>query len=112
MAGGRVWAALHRALLEQLQDADALDWSRAALDIASLPAKRRGTATGPNPTDRGKPGSKRHLVVDARGTPLSLRVSGANCHDSRMLAATLDAVQSVQHRSARSPAAQTRQTER
>jgi transposase len=35
-----VWAALHRAMLEQLQDDDALDWSRAALDSASLPAKK------------------------------------------------------------------------
>ena len=35
-----VWAALHRALLERLHDAAALDWSRAALDSASLPAKR------------------------------------------------------------------------
>jgi|UPI0005A4F3E3 transposase len=35
-----VWAALHRAMLEQLQDAGALDWSRAALDSASLPAKK------------------------------------------------------------------------
>ena len=35
-----VWARLHRVLLERLQDAGALDWSRAALDSASLPAKR------------------------------------------------------------------------
>ena len=35
-----VWAALHRVLLEQLQDVDALDWSRAVLDSASLPAKK------------------------------------------------------------------------
>ncbi len=35
------------------------------------------------------------LVVDARGTPLDLRLTGANCHDSRMLAATLDAVPGV-----------------
>lgn len=34
-----VWAALHRVMLEHLHDADALDWSRAALDSASLPAK-------------------------------------------------------------------------
>ncbi|WP_267361755.1 MULTISPECIES: IS5 family transposase [unclassified Methylobacterium] len=90
-----VWAALHRVMLGQLQDADALDWSRAALDSASLPAKKRGSATGPNPTDRGKPGTKRHLVVDANGTPLGLTLTGANCHDSRMLAATLDAVPGV-----------------
>ena len=35
-----VWRGLHRVLLERLQDAGALDWSRAALDSASLPAKR------------------------------------------------------------------------
>ncbi|GJE53395.1 IS5 family transposase ISMdi24 [Methylobacterium tardum] len=35
-----VWAALHHAMLERLQDADALNWSRAALDSASLPAKK------------------------------------------------------------------------
>ena len=35
-----VWANLHRVLLEQLQDANALNWSRAALDSASVPAKK------------------------------------------------------------------------
>lgn len=57
--------------------------------------RKRGLATGPNPTDRGKPSTKRHLVVDANGTPLDLRLSGANCNDSRMRAATLDAVPGV-----------------
>jgi transposase len=51
-----------------------------------------GEAVGPNPRDRGKPGTKRHLVTNARGTPLGLTLSGANRHDSRMLAPTLDAV--------------------
>ena len=37
----------------------------------------------------------RHLVTDARGTPLGLTLSGANRHDSRMLASTLDAVPGV-----------------
>lgn len=41
-----VWAALHRAMLEKLQDADALDWSRAALDSASLPAKKGAPRRG------------------------------------------------------------------
>ncbi len=54
--------------------------------------KKGGEATGPNPTDRGKPGTKRHLVVDAQGTPLGVTLSGANRHDSMALAATLDAV--------------------
>ena len=41
-----VWARLHRILLERLQDAGALDWSRAALDSASLPAKRGAKRSG------------------------------------------------------------------
>ncbi len=35
-----VWAGLHRVLLERLAGAGHLDWSRAALDSASVPAKR------------------------------------------------------------------------
>ena len=35
-----VWDALHRALLDRLGEADRIDWSRAALDSASVPAKR------------------------------------------------------------------------
>jgi transposase len=38
MAG--VWARLHRVLLERLAEAGRLDWSRASLDSASVPAKR------------------------------------------------------------------------
>lgn len=33
--------------------------------------------------------------MDANGTPLGLTLTGANCNDSRMLAATLDAVPGV-----------------
>src|SRR5215468_1705883 len=47
-----VWKRLHHRALQQLADADKLDWSRASLDSASVPAKRgasrpdriRGTA--------------------------------------------------------------------
>ena len=35
-----VWAALHRVLLERLHGSGQLDWRRAALDSASVPAKR------------------------------------------------------------------------
>ena len=54
-----------------------------------------GQAVGPNPTDRGKGGSKRHLMVDARGTPLALTVTGANAHDVTALTATVDALAPV-----------------
>ena len=35
-----VWSRLHRVLLECLWDAGQLDWSRASLDSAAVPAKR------------------------------------------------------------------------
>jgi transposase len=39
-----VWQRLHQALLNQLGDADKIDWSRASLDSASVPAKRGANA--------------------------------------------------------------------
>jgi transposase len=35
-----VWDRLHHTLLDRLGEADRLDWSRASLDSASIPAKR------------------------------------------------------------------------
>lgn len=48
-------------------------------------------ATGSNPTDRGKTGTKRHLLTDGRGVPISVVISGANRTDMRKLADLLDA---------------------
>ena len=42
-----VWTRLHRVLLERLHDAGELDWSRAALDSASLAAKKGVRRSGP-----------------------------------------------------------------
>jgi transposase len=63
-----VWRRLHRVLLDELGKAGQIDWSRTSLDSASVPRKG-GAGTGPNPLDRGRPGSKRHVVTDARGVP-------------------------------------------
>jgi transposase len=35
-----VWARLHQELLNRLGDADQIDWERASLDSASIPAKK------------------------------------------------------------------------
>ena len=45
----------------------------------------RGDLTGPNPVDRGKKGSKIHLITERTGLPLSIGISGANLHDSQAL---------------------------
>ena len=48
-----------------------------------------GKKTGPNPTDRGKRGTKRSLLTDGDGVPLALAVAGANTHDMRLVESTL-----------------------
>ena len=53
--------------------------------LRQRPGGKRGLLTGPNPTDRGKLGSKIHLVTGRNGLPLSLGISGANMHDSQGL---------------------------
>src|SRR5882762_10368426 len=53
-----VWERLHQVLLAELQAADQIDWSRAAVDSSSVRALGGGEETGPNPTDRSRPGSK------------------------------------------------------
>jgi transposase len=59
------------------------------------PGEKGGEETGPNPTDRGRPGTKRHLLVDRNGIPLAVLISPANRHDSRMLEPLLDAVRPI-----------------
>jgi putative transposase len=57
-------------------------------------ARRRsaGEKTGPNPTDRGKRGTKRSLLTDGRGVPLGLAVEGANINDHKLARATLGSI--------------------
>ena len=57
--------------------------------------QKGGEATGPNPTDRGRPGTKRHLVTDRQGIPLAFLLTGANVHDSKPFDDLLDSVPPV-----------------
>ncbi|MEU7908590.1 transposase [Actinoplanes sp. NPDC049118] len=49
-----------------------------------------GELAGPNPVDRGKPGSKIHVSCDRTGIPLTVLISAANTHDSQLLLPLLD----------------------
>lgn len=48
--------------------------------------------TGPNPTDRGKSGTKRSLLTEANGIPIGLVVEGANRHDMKLTEPTLKSI--------------------
>lgn len=90
-----VWDQLHHLLLEELQGADKIDWSRSATDSSSVRALGGGEDTGPNPTDRGRKGSKHHAVVDAQGIPLAATVTAANVPDVKELLEVVDAIEPV-----------------
>ena len=50
-----VWDRLHRVLLDRLGEAGQIDWSRASLDCASVPAKRGANAPVPTPPIAANP---------------------------------------------------------
>jgi transposase len=45
---------------------------------------------GLNLTDRGRTGTKRHLVTDAAGLPLAVLITGANVYDCKLFEELLD----------------------
>ncbi|TVT38142.1 transposase [Amycolatopsis rhizosphaerae] len=75
-----------------------IDWSRAILDGASARDPRGESPTGPNPVDRGKPGSKIHVLSERGALPISLAVSASNTHDSRALSPLVNAIPAIRSR--------------
>jgi transposase len=72
---------LHALLLAELNEAGLIDWERALIDASFAKAPEGGEDTGPNPTDRGKSGSKHHVLTDAQGIPLAATVTAANVNE-------------------------------
>jgi transposase len=59
------------------------------------PGEKGGSETGPSPVDRGRAGSKHHLLTDAHGTPLAWALTGSNRNDITQLLPLLDRVPAV-----------------
>ncbi|WP_308311174.1 IS5 family transposase [Streptomyces sp. GbtcB6] len=89
-----VWPRLHETLLAKLRSSDALDFSRAAVD-GSHPGVKRGAKTGRSPVDRGRTGSKHHLITDATGIPLAVTLTCGNRNDVTQLIPLLQTVPPV-----------------
>jgi putative transposase len=84
----KIWALL----VEECEELGAVDWRWQAADTALGKARGGGDAVGPNPTDRAKDGTKRSLLVEGDGGPLSVVVAPANGVDAKLLGATLEAI--------------------
>lgn len=84
----KIWAIL----IERCQELDAVDWQWQAVDGRMGKARFGGDKVGRNPTDRGKAGTKISLATEAGGRPLGITIAGANVHDTKLLAQTLNAI--------------------
>jgi len=72
---------LFKTILKYYAREQGIRWKWQSVDSMMGPAPLGGAKTGRNPTDRGKLGSKIHLLVDERGAPLAIWITGANEHD-------------------------------
>src|SRR5258708_39165534 len=81
-----------RAGLTEYDEVQGIEWEWQSVDGAMTKAPLGKDATGPNPTDRGKRGTKGRPRTDEAGIPLALVVDGANPHHVRLLCATLDGI--------------------
>nr|WP_095877440.1 IS5 family transposase [Streptomyces sp. TLI_235] len=88
-----LWGRLRRTMLEHPVAADVLDVSRVIVDSVHVRAKKGGLHTGPSPVDRGKPGSKVHVLSDRSGLPLVVGISAGNVHDQHGLIPLVQALQ-------------------
>ena len=60
--------------------------------------EKGGAKTGPSPVDRGRVGSKHHLLVEGGGLPLAWSLTGGNRNDVTQLVELLDRVPPVRGR--------------
>lgn len=84
-----VFQRMGQAGLNEYDELKGIEWKWQAAEGAITKAPLGGEKTGKNPTDRGKTGTQRSLLVNEQGLPLGLVVSGANTSDGQLLETTL-----------------------
>lgn len=80
----KVFHNIYLMALNEYDECHGIDWTWLSLDCCMTKSPLGGESTGPNPTDRGKLGTKRSCLVDAVGIPLAICVAGANVHDMKL----------------------------
>lgn len=65
-----------------------IQWKFQSIDGSIKRAPGCSEGTGPNPTDRARPGTKQMIVCDQKGIPLATTMIPANNHDMHQIEAT------------------------
>lgn len=84
----KLWAEL----LTECDELEQVQWDWQAADGWLGKARMGGDSIGPNPTDRAKNGTKKSLLTDGAGGPLSIVIAPANVNDHKLLDQTLDSI--------------------
>ena len=84
----QIWADL----VAECEELKQVHWDWQSADGCMGKARHGGDKVGKNPTDRGKNGTKRSVIVDEQGGPLGVVIDGANRHDAKLLEATIEAI--------------------
>jgi transposase len=83
-AGSGLLAQVHALLVGMLRGHPDLILDRLDVYVQPVRAKRGGDLTGPNPTDRGKRGTKYHIAVNGGGVPVACVATAANVNDTQV----------------------------
>jgi transposase len=76
-----VWDKSQAVVLSELRGADMIGRASAPVESSSIRAVGGGEASGTDPAERGRPGTKDHAVVDRQVLPLVVSISGAYTPD-------------------------------
>jgi len=70
----------------------------------------RGAMTGTNPTDRSKLGTKRHILTDKKGIPISAIITSASTHDIKAVTDVIDnaVIKKQEHPASSNPSTKTK----
>lgn len=89
-AEARLLEKIWKVMLDHYDQKLGIDWKWLSMDGCITKAPLGGEVTGKSPVDRGKRGTKRSVLIDGRGAPLSVVIAGANRHDKTIAIQTID----------------------
>lgn len=96
-----VFDKLHRILLAEVNAVGRIDWTRACVDASHVKVKKGAKRPAHRPSDRGKTGSKHHLICDGGGAPFTAITTAANVNDVTQMLALVDGIPLVAGRRGR-----------
>lgn len=96
-----LWDRIHRHMLDRLNLADQINWSRASVDASSVAAKKGAIRSD---RIRQMEASRAPSVTSSwigKAYLFALTLTGANCHDSKALTDVVDAIYPIRQKRGR-----------